>query len=959
MNKKMKSIQVIKSLLLLFFGGMALTAFTQDNLAVGKGKLYDLAVTSSNFLRFDAEEVNSAVSLEHFLVGRVPGLSSQLSSGNMSEGGILSIRGDRSLNATNQPLIILDGMLYECPAFSSIISGYSENLLKNINVKDVDHILVIKDATAQFGSKGANGVILIETKKAKNVMTLIDFTAYTGVNTAPRQIPMLDANGFRSYANEFLAAKGLSANDVRYEYKWLNMDPSEWDYPKYSNNTNWQDELYSNAFMQDYHLGIKGGDAIAKYALSVGYLSNGSSIGSTNYQRYTTRMNGDLQITKQLKLVSSIGYTFSQNDLMPTGLANVSNPILNALLKPAVFYPYDILRSIDGSPVVTSILSDVDVLGFSNPTALINNLDALSKNNQFTGMVDFQYELSKSLSASAMVGINYAKISEEIFTPSMGVGTIDGAEYIRKSGRNVNNYSNINSDVRLNYNKQIAEKHHFNASVGSRFHTSHLSNDNNSDYSMPNDEFKGLGSGSSSAATTALDKKRITSNIGQWKTISNYVTANYDFASKYYVSLGAAADVSSQFSSDQIGIFPSANLAWKLTEEEFLKGNSLVSEWKLRAGFSVSGNDNIGYYTSKEYYEAIRYRNVSGLVKENLQNDNLKWETTQSINIGTDFSLLKSRLMIGFDYFTMKNDDIILFESLPAAYGYDGYWKNSATTGTNGWELSVNFKLIDSEKLKWNVGANLSQAKSKVISLPGGTPIITDIPGGQLITKEGGALYQFYGYKSNGVYASNSDVPTGLRSADGKLFRAGDMNYAQVVDDQIINSNDRQVIGKAEPDLYGGIQTSLLFKGISLNASFDFKSGNQIFNYARMQTEGMNSLASQSSSVNMRWTAEGDQTEMPRVSASMPENATFSSRWIEEGAYLRFRSLNFAYDIPIKKGLFQGLKLFCQADNLFMWTNYLGSYPEFNYGRNQIYQGVDYMKTPQSASVVLGVKLGL
>jgi hypothetical protein len=237
--------------------------------------------------------------------------------------------------------------------------------------------------------------------------------------------------------------------------------------------------------------------------------------------------------------------------------------------------------------------------------------------------------------------------------------------------------------------------------------------------------------------------------------------------------------------------------------------------------------------------------------------------------------------------------------------------------------------------------------------------VITDIPGGQLITMEGGALYQFYGYKSNGVYASNSDVPTGLRSADGKLFRAGDVNYEQVIDDQIINSDDRQVIGKAEPDLYGGIQTSLSYIGISLNASFDFKSGNQIFNYTRMQTEGMTSLASQSSSVNMRWTAEGDQTEMPRVSAAMPENAAFSSRWIEEGAYFRFRSLNLAYDIPIKKGIFQGLKLFCQADNLFMWTNYLGSYPEFNYGRNLIYQGVDYMKIPQSTSVILGVKLGL
>jgi hypothetical protein len=327
--------------------------------------------------------------------------------------------------------------------------------------------------------------------------------------------------------------------------------------------------------------------------------------------------------------------------------------------------------------------------------------------------------------------------------------------------------------------------------------------------------------------------------------------------------------------------------------------------------------------------------------------------------LGTDLSLLKNRLMIGFDIFNMKNKGVILFESLPVAYGYDGYWKNSAKTSTKGWELSANIKVIDTEKFKWNLGANLSQAKSKVISLPGGTSIITNIPGGQLITKEGGALYQFYGYRYNGVFASNSDVPAGLRSVDGKLFRAGDANYEQVVADQIINSDDRQTIGKTEPDLYGGLQTSLMFKRISLNASFDFKSGNQIFNYTRMQSEGMISMTNQSSAVNMRWSAEGDQTNVPRVSVDMPENAAFSSRWIEEGAYFRFRSLNLAYDLPVKKGFFQGVKLFCQADNLFTWSNYLGNYPVFNYGRSLIYQGVDYMKTPQSSSIVFGIKLGL
>jgi TonB-linked SusC/RagA family outer membrane protein len=955
----MKSKRILKSLWLFLFCGLSASVLAQGNLTNSKEQLKDVDITATSTLTFGAEEVNSALSLEHFLTGRVPGLMAQLSSGNMSEGGWLIIRGIRSLNANNEPLIILDGMIYERPILTSIIGGYSENLLKNINVKDIEQIKIIKDATASYGTKGANGVIIIDTKKAKNVITLIDFTAYAGVNTAPRQLPMLDATGFRSYANELISAKGLSANDIRYGYRWLNMAASEWDYPKYSNNTNWQNEVFNKAYMQDYHLGIKGGDAIAKYAISVGYLSNGSSIKNTNYQRYTTRMNGDLQITKNLKLVSTIGYTFSENRLTPNGLSNVSNPILNSLLKPTIFSPFEVLRNVDGTPVITTILSDVDPLGLSNPVVLLNKVDAISKNNQFTGVVDFQYTFSKGWSAAAKVGINYAKVSEELFIPSLGVGTIDGYEYLRKSGRNINNYSNVNSDIRLTYDKKIGLKQLVNVVLGTRFNSSHLSNDNNSDYSMPNDEFKGLGSGSSLAATTALDKKRMSSYWGEWKTVSNYLTANYNYSNKYFATLGIAADMSSQFSTDMIGSFPSANLAWRLTEEDFLKGNSILNDWKLRVGISNSGNDNIGYFTAREYYEANRYRTGSGLVKANLKNDHLKWETTQALNIGTDVQLMKNRLTLGIDYFKMQTSDVVLFEKFPGNYGYDGSWNNAATTGTTGFELSVSILLVDKGGFKWNLGANLSQAKSKVISLPGGTSIVTNIPGGQIITQEGGALFQFYGYKSLGVYASQSDVSVGLRSADGKLYRAGDMNYAQVIDDGVIDSKDRQVIGKAEADLYGGFQTSMSFKGISLNASFDFKSGNQIFNYVRMQTEGMTSIVNQSSSVNRRWMAEGDQTTIPRLSVNMTENAAFSSRWIEDGAYLRLRSVNLAYNIPVKKGLLHGMKLFCQADNLFTWSNYLGSYPEFSYGRNTLYQGIDYMKQPQSASLILGVKLEL
>ncbi|MCU0462669.1 MAG: SusC/RagA family TonB-linked outer membrane protein, partial [Bacteroidales bacterium] len=841
----------------------------------------------------------------------------------------------------------------------SIIGGHSENLLKNINVKDIDRVIIIKDGTALYGSKGSNGVILIETKKAQNVITKIDFTAYAGISTAPKQIPMLDAGGFRSYANEFLATKGLSADDIQYGYKWLNMTPLEWDYPKYANNTSWLDEIYDNAYIQDYHLGIKGGDEIAKYALSVGYLSNGSTLRNTKYQRYSTRMNGDLQITKNFKLISSIGYSFSDNNLLPTGLSEASNPIYNSLVKPALFSAYDILRNIDGTPVTTTILADVDPLGISNPVVLVNKVDASSNTNQFTGLVDFQYTISRSLSAAAMVGINYAKVTEEIFIPSLGVGLIDGTEYERQAGRNINNYSNVNGDIRINYSKQYGTDHYISAKLGVRYYASKLSNDNNSDFSMPNDEFKGLGSGSSLAATTALDKKRITSFSGEWKTISNYLTANYNYANKYYATLGISADMSSQFASGKVGVFPSLNLAWRLKEERFLKDNPLLNDLKLRAGISMSGNDNIGYFAARESYEASRYRSATGLVKENLTNDNLKWETTQTLNIGMDVSLLTSRLRFGFDLFTMKTSDVVLFEILPASYGYDGYWNNSATTGTKGFELSVNSLLLDVGGFKWQTGANLSRAKSEVISLPGGVPIITEIPGGHIITQEGGPLYQFYGYKSDGIFESASEVPAGLQTADGRLFGPGDMKYVQVEEDGILDSKDWQVIGDAEADFYGGIYSTMSFKGISLGVSFDFKSGNQIFNFARMQTEGMTSLINQSSAVNMRWTQEGDQTSIPRISVNMPENAAFSSRWIEDGSYLRLRSLNLAYNIPVKKGLIQGVKVFLQTDNLFIWSKYLGSSPIFSYGRNSLYQGADYLKEPQTRTVLFGISLDL
>jgi TonB-linked SusC/RagA family outer membrane protein len=573
--------------------------------------------------------------------------------------------------------------------------------------------------------------------------------------------------------------------------------------------------------------------------------------------------------------------------------------------------------------------------------------------------VDFKYSLSKQWSAAAMVGINYAKISEELFIPSYGVGYIDGTEYERQAGRNVNNFSNINGDFRVEYSKQFAGKHLISAKLGLRYYGNQLSNDNNSDFSMPNDEFKGLGSGSIQAATTALDKKRFSSYSGAWKSISNYFVACYSFDNKYYANFAMAMDMSSQFTSDKVGYFPSLNLGWRLTEESFLSNNSFLNELKLRAGISISGNDKIAYFAAREYYEAQRYRTATGLVKKNLGNDDLKWETTRTINIGTDIFALKNRLGISMDLFTSKTKDVVLFEILPVMYGYDGYWKNSATTGSNGFELSASYLVLNIGSFKWNIGGNIWQARAKVISLPDGEPIITNIPGGQIITQEGGPLYQFYGYKSTGVYSSLNEVPAGLISADRKLYGAGDMIYAEVIEDGVIDDNDRQVIGNADADSYGGIQTSMSFKAFTLGASFDFMNGNEVFNYTRMQVEGMTTLTNQTSAVNKRWTTEGEKTSIPRVSVNMPENAAFSSRWIESGSYMRFRSLYLSYDFPKVKGKINGIKVFAQADNLFIWSKYLGNYPVFSFGRNSSYQGIDYGKEPQSRSILFGIKLDL
>jgi hypothetical protein len=453
-----------------------------------------------------------------------------------------------------------------------------------------------------------------------------------------------------------------------------------------------------------------------------------------------------------------------------------------------------------------------------------------------------------------------------------------------------------------------------------------------------------------------------------------YAAADYGLADKYFISLNTAVDGSSRFgrNADQglklngrsLGVFPSLSAAWVISSENFMAPLKAVELLKIRASFGITGNDDIGNNTARKYYVPQNLLGISGLVRGNVGDDRLQWEQVAKLNGGFDLSLFNERLNITGDVYHNKTGRMIIYQPGTTVSGTAYIINNSGGMKTTGMEATVDGRIIDHKNLKWSLGFNIAKYHSTVTQLPAG-PILTSFADGTVITRTGDAPNLFYGYKTYGIYASDAAAAAGglrNKNADGTTtaFKGGDVIFGDLNGDHIIDERDQQVIGNPNPFFYGGINTRLVYRSWTLEALATFSRVGYVYNYARRQLESESGYANQTEAVLHRWKANGQITDMPRAAWGDPMgNSRFSDRWIEDGSYLRLKTVSVSYTVPVKPAALKYINIYITGNNLVTLTKYKGYDPEFSAASGVFGQGVDTFLEPQYRIVQAGVRIGL
>lgn len=917
--------------------------------------------------------LNSETS-DSYLQGRVSGLNAVRRSGTPGIGANLFLRGYSSLSAGNHPLVIVDGVIYDTGENgSSIISGHMDNALSYIDPKDIDNITVIKDGGSLYGTKGANGVILISTIKAKEEATQIDFAAYGGINSKVKPLPVMGASDYRLYLSDLLQDRGWPVAMIDAQPYMQDDLAVNQEYYKYHNDTNWQDGVMENGINQNYYLKVSGGDDIATYGLSLGYMHNEGVLSNTFNNKYHVRFNGDLKLTQKLGGIVNLSFLNSDQDIRDGGRAYSTNPLYLATIKA----PFLSVNEIDNSGVQSPNLSDRDIFNISNPLVALNNAIGKNRNYRFLGSVGFNYAFNKRLNLTSQVGVTYNKVRESFFIPEKGISrdSLSTAAITNRSGTNVGRLLSIYNDTRLSYNKSFGSVSDLAANVGFRYNNRDAESDYGYGYNSATDDLITVTEG-------AAALRQIGGSIGKSRWMNMYLNADYKHLNRYFLSFNMALDGSSRFGKEAEGgisigenkfaVMPSLAAGWLLSSEEFMGSQNWIDLLKLRASYSITGNDNIGNYSARRYYISQNLLGMQGLIVGNIGNPGLKWETVYKVNIGADIAILNERLNLSLDIYEHTTKDMLTWRNVNTSVGLKNALTNEGEMFTKGAELGINARLVN-RTFKWDMGLNISTFRNEIVAIPGNS-ILSSFGGATILTEVGRPANVFYGYKTDGVFSTEAEAVTANQYTvlfDGsiKRYAGGDVRFVNVRDSEediaegrkYINEDDMQVIGDPNPDFTGMFSNLFSWKRWSMNTQFTFSSGNDIYNGTRAALESQSGVQNQTIHVVNRWRNEGQETDVPRASWGDPMgNARFSDRWIEDGSYLRLRTLSLSYDLPIKgKKLLKNATIYGTVNNVFTLTKYKGFDPEFSATSSVIGQGVDTGLQPLFRSTQLGIRIGL
>ena len=935
------------------------------------------SVESANIANLGADiEVDNQI--QQSLQGSV---LSVMRSGQIGVGALMQVDGINSLNINTQPLIVLDGVILDMGYNNTILhDGFYNNLLANLQVEDLESVQVLKNGYGIYGAKGGNGVILINTKRNKSMATKIDVNLSGTYQTLPNLPVMMDASQYRAYASELLGTTGTTRNT----FKFLQTDPSYVYYNKYNNETDWTKVAYRDAFIQNYNVNVQGGDDIANYNLSVGYAFGDATLVENDFSRFNLRLNSDIILGDHMSLRFDANYSDITRDMRDDGAPdNIDNTMINSpgflsLTKAPFLSPYAYDKGGNVSNYV-DIEDDYlkEVLGnevsLANPLAILEHGDGINKNYFGNRLITlsviprWQFGRRRRLSLYEHFSYVLANADENYYIPTEGTPDfkIDGIGTVESKSAAMNaKQDGFNSNTYLTYTRRI-NAHDFDVRGGMRYINNALYQTSMVGYNNTNDKTPNMGSTLKYLDTEGTDTKDI--------SITWWAQGTYNFKEKYYLGANVGIMSSSRFGGNVSngvrmfsvpwGIFPSVSAAWVASAEPWFN-LSFVDYLKLNAGFDITGNDGFDDSASKTYFSPVRVLGINGIALANIGNSTLEWETTKKLTFGAEMNLFNNRLNVQANWFHSNTDNLLSVSALSFLTGLPQSWSNDGSLSNTGFDASFNVKVLNTKLLKWELGASIGHYKNEVTKLPS-EALDYEYCGATIRTDVGGPVGVFYGYKTDGVFATDAEAEAAglyMKSETGvkTYFEAGDVRFVDLNGDKLIDEKDMSVIGDPNPDFYGRIFSRLGLGNFTLSTTFTYCIGGDIYNYQRMLLESGSRFMNQTVAMTNRWTADGQVTDIPKAVYGDPhQNARFSDRWIEDGSYFRLKNITLSYKIPIVNTYLQGITVWGSANNLFTLTNYLGSDPEFSASNNVLTRGVDRGLLPQSANFTLGLKINL
>jgi TonB-dependent starch-binding outer membrane protein SusC len=891
----------------------------KDVIVVGYGTQEAEDVTGAvSMIKSKDLELRPNTQLGSMLYGRAAGVVVNPGSGKPGEGISISIRGLSSVGGSD-PLYVIDGVPTANTRF--------------LNPADVESVTVLKDASsaAIYGAQGATGVVLITTKSGTSSTPVVDFNMYGGFTEISKRYDLLNASQYQ----ELMSDLGFNT-----------------DWSRFSENTDWQDKVFQNGRMQNYQLSVSGKSNNTNYYISGSWLEEMGAIRSNEMQRTNFKLNLDQRVNKWLKLGTRISYSnFNNVDV------DDREVLRSVLITPPVIGIYNPDGSFTSNPFQD----------WENPFSITDGLYRNYVNRSFLGNAFAEVTFLEHFTFKTSIGVEQTNGLNESFRDPFRTSFGRAIKGSASAGADQYNYRIF--DNTLSY-KRSFNKHSVEALVGTIGQYYKWEEQWASSVGFSSDKIKTVAGGSTltGGGSTAREKKNI-----------SYISrVNYAFDDKYLVTVNFRRDGSSVFGPDQrYGNFYAGSLGWRISEEAFLKNINWVNDVKLRVGWGVNGNDPIAPYsylgvanTGTNYItfegqvldpktnllvDSVRFS--QGISPGRIENRNLKWEETTQFNIGLDLSVLSGRISASFDVYDKRSNDVIISNiPVPRTSGFNTTTGNAASLQNRGLEVLVNTVNIDRE-IKWTTNLNVTVNRNKVLDFRGTENIGGAVDGAESettsITRENSPFALFYGYVFAGVDPDNGRAQ--YRDSDNEL------TYAPTPD-------DRRVIGNPHPDFIYGLTNTISYKGIGLSIFLQGSQGNDIVNATRFAyIEDMSSPANQSTEVLRRWQSPGDVTNIPRVfqpgSNQTRFNHIFSSRFVEDGSYLRVKALTLSYDFPSRlliKARIQSLKVYATGENLLTFTKYSGLDPEVNrYGGNSFSRGLDNAVYPQLRKIIFGVNLTL